>query len=117
MGLCTLPLWPLGIRWGLLGLGSGTPSCGWRRLCQARLCASSCSLRRRRRFRSFHFDWWRVGVAWFPLGPRDVWVPSYHVSPVYMTNVNVTNSRVINRTEVTNVYNTTVINNNTTVNV
>jgi uncharacterized protein DUF6600 len=57
-----------------------------------------------------------VGVAWFPLGPRDVWVPSYHVSPVYMTNVNVTNSRVINRTEVTNVYNTTVINNNATVN-
>jgi hypothetical protein len=58
-----------------------------------------------------------VGVAWFPLGPRDVWVPSYHVSAVYMTNVNVTNSRVINRTEVTSVYNTTIINNNTNVNV
>jgi len=58
-----------------------------------------------------------VGVAWFPLGPRDVWVPSYHVSPAYMTNVNVTNSRVVNRTEVTNVYNTTIINNNTNVNV
>lgn len=56
-----------------------------------------------------------VGVAWFPLGPRDVWVPSYHVSAVYMANVNVTNSRVINRTEITNVYNTTVINRNTTV--
>lgn len=57
-----------------------------------------------------------VGVAWFPLGPRDVWVPSYHVSAVYMTNVNVTNSRVINRTVVTNVYNTTVINRTTVVN-
>jgi hypothetical protein len=56
-----------------------------------------------------------VGVAWFPLGPRDVWVPSYHVSAVYMANVNVTNSRVINRTEITNVYNTTVINRNTNV--
>jgi hypothetical protein len=58
-----------------------------------------------------------VGVAWFPLGPRDVWIPSYHVSAVYMTNVNVTNTRVINRTEITNVYNTTVINRTTNVTV
>ncbi len=58
-----------------------------------------------------------VGVAWFPLGPRDVWVPSYHVSAVYMTNVNVTNTRIVNRTEITNVYNTTVINRTTNVNV
>jgi hypothetical protein len=57
-----------------------------------------------------------VGVAWFPLGPRDVWVPSYHVSAVYMTNVNVTNSVVINRTQITNVYNTTVVNRTTVVN-
>lgn len=58
-----------------------------------------------------------VGVAWFPLGPRDVWVPPYHVSEVYMSNVNVTNSRVINRTEIVNVYNTTVVNRTTNVNV
>jgi hypothetical protein len=58
-----------------------------------------------------------IGVAWFPLGPRDVWVPSYHVSPAYMTNVNITNSTVINRTEITNVYNTTVINRTTNVRV
>jgi hypothetical protein len=58
-----------------------------------------------------------VGVAWFPLGPRDVWVPSYHVSAVYMTNVNITNTRVVNRTEITNVYNTTVINRTTNVTV
>jgi hypothetical protein len=58
-----------------------------------------------------------VGVAWFPLGPRDVWVPSYRVSEVYMSNVNVTNSRVINRTEVTNVYDATVVNRTTNVNV
>src|SRR5437762_5836326 len=27
-----------------------------------------------------------VGVAWFPLGPREVFVPSYHVSRTYVTN-------------------------------
>jgi hypothetical protein len=58
-----------------------------------------------------------VGVAWFPLGPRDVWVPSYHVSAVYMTNVNITNTRIVNRTEITNVYNTTVVNRTTNVSV
>jgi hypothetical protein len=55
-----------------------------------------------------------AGVAWVPLGPRDVWVPGYHTSAAYMTSVNVTSTTVINRTEITNVYNTTVINNNTT---
>jgi hypothetical protein len=56
-----------------------------------------------------------AGVAWFPLGPRDVWVPSYHVSEAYMTRVNVSNSRIINRTEVTNVYTTVIVNKNTNV--
>jgi hypothetical protein len=55
-----------------------------------------------------------AGVAWIPLGPRDVWVPGYHTSAAYMTNVNVTSTTVINRTQITNVYNTTIINNNTT---
>jgi hypothetical protein len=57
-----------------------------------------------------------VGVAWFPLGPRDVWVPSYRASEAYVSRVNVTNSRVINRTEIVNVYNTTVVNRTTEVN-
>jgi hypothetical protein len=57
-----------------------------------------------------------VGVAWVPLGPRDVWVPGYHCSPAYMNNVNITSSRVVNRTQITNVYNTTVINRTTVVN-
>jgi hypothetical protein len=52
-----------------------------------------------------------AGVAWFPLGPRDVWVPSYHCSPAYVQNVNISNSTVINRTQITNVYNTTTVNN------
>jgi uncharacterized protein DUF6600 len=51
-----------------------------------------------------------VGVAWFPLGPRDVYCPSYHVSQTYVTNVNVSNTTIINRTQVTNVYNNVYVN-------
>jgi len=54
------------------------------------------------------------GVAWFPLGPGEVYVPAYHVSRNYVNQVNVTNTNV-NVTKITNIYNTTVINNNTTV--
>jgi Family of unknown function (DUF6600) len=46
-----------------------------------------------------------AGVAWFPLGPRDVWVPSYRCSPVYVQHVNIYNTRVVNVTQVTTVYN------------
>ena len=53
-------------------------------------------------------------VAWFPLGPREVYVPSYRVSQGYVNRVNVTNT-VVNTTTVTNVYNTTIVNNSTTV--
>jgi hypothetical protein len=42
-------------------------------------------------------------VGWFPLGPRDVWVPGYHVSQRYFTNVNVHNT-VINNVTVNNYY-------------
>src|SRR6476661_5735283 len=28
-------------------------------------------------------------VAWFPLGPREVFVPSYRVSPAYVRRVNI----------------------------
>jgi hypothetical protein len=53
-------------------------------------------------------------VGWFPLGPREVYVPSYHVSEAYVTRVNVSNTTVTNVT-VTNVYNTTIIHNTTNV--
>jgi len=56
-----------------------------------------------------------VAVGWFPLGPREVYVPAYRVSPEYVTRVNVSNTNV-NRTTVTNVYNRTVVNNTTVVN-
>ncbi|MBS1840171.1 MAG: hypothetical protein JSS69_16075 [Acidobacteria bacterium] len=51
-----------------------------------------------------------VGVAWFPLGPRDVYCPSYHVSQRYVQNVNISNTTIINRTQVTNVYNNVYVN-------
>ncbi|HEV3316094.1 MAG TPA: DUF6600 domain-containing protein [Candidatus Angelobacter sp.] len=53
-----------------------------------------------------------ASVGWFPLGPREVYVPSYPVSRTYVNNVNVSNTTVTN-TVVNNYYNTTVINNNT----
>jgi hypothetical protein len=49
------------------------------------------------------------GVAWFPLGPREVYVPAYRASPRYVQNVNITNTTV-NVVNVTNVYNNTTMN-------
>ncbi|MBL8297012.1 MAG: FecR domain-containing protein [Rhodanobacteraceae bacterium] len=43
-------------------------------------------------------------IGWFPLGPREVYVPPYRASRNYFTSVNVTNT-VINNTYITNVYN------------
>lgn len=51
-----------------------------------------------------------AGVAWFPLGPRDVFVPGYRCSERYVQTVNVTNTRIVNVTEVTNVYRTVIVN-------
>ena len=56
-----------------------------------------------------------VNVGWFPLGPREVFVPSYHVSRAYINNVNVSNTTV-NQTVINNYYNTTVVNRNVNVN-
>jgi hypothetical protein len=44
-------------------------------------------------------------VGWFPLGPRDVYIPAYRATPTYVSRVNVTNTTVINNVTVTNVYN------------
>jgi hypothetical protein len=59
------------------------------------------------------------GVAWFPLGPREVYRPAYHVSEVYVrqvnithvnvTNINVTNVTYVNRTYVTAVNHETFV--------
>jgi hypothetical protein len=45
-----------------------------------------------------------AGVAWFPLGPREVYVPPYRVSRTYVNRVNITDTTV-NNIYVTNVYN------------
>jgi hypothetical protein len=54
------------------------------------------------------------GVAWFPLGPRDVYCPSYHVTERYVERVNVYNTTIINRVQVTNVYRNVYVNKNVT---
>ncbi|HTC65400.1 MAG TPA: DUF6600 domain-containing protein [Candidatus Saccharimonadales bacterium] len=51
-----------------------------------------------------------VGVGWFPLGPREVYVPPYRTSERYVQRVNVTNTTV-NVVNVTNIYNNTTVNN------
>lgn len=48
-------------------------------------------------------------VGWFPLAPREVYVPWYRTSRGYVNNVNITNTRV-NVTNITNVYNTNTTN-------
>src|SRR4029077_5424528 len=50
-----------------------------------------------------------AGVAWFALGPREVYVPSYPVRRGYVRNINGSNTTV-NTTVISNVYNTTIIN-------
>ena len=96
----------VGHLWGLPGAG-----------CRVRFTPARCMRRR-----SSHLSAEAVlvselasapGVAWFPLAPREVFVPWYRTSPGYVNNVNITNTRV-NVTQVTNVYNTTIINNSTT---
>ncbi|HET9033262.1 MAG TPA: DUF6600 domain-containing protein [Dokdonella sp.] len=44
-------------------------------------------------------------VGWFPLGPRDVYVPWYRGSRSYFNNINVRNTTIINNTYINNVYN------------
>src|SRR5262249_14537813 len=39
-----------------------------------------------------------VAVGWFPLGPREVFIPAYRYSPRYIERVNVTNTVIVDRT-------------------
>jgi len=50
------------------------------------------------------------GIAWFPLGPRDVYRPSYVVSRGYFESINRSNT-VINTTVINNYYNNTNVTN------
>ncbi len=51
-----------------------------------------------------------AGVGWFPLGPREVYVPGYHVSDGYVRNINITNTTIVNNTYITDVYRNRVTN-------
>ena len=50
------------------------------------------------------------GIGWFPLGPREVYRPSYPVSRGYFENVNRSNT-IINTTVINNYYNNTNVTN------
>lgn len=45
-----------------------------------------------------------MSIGWFPLGPREVYVPPYQTSPTYFSQVNVSNT-VINNVTINQVYN------------
>ena len=55
-------------------------------------------------------------VGWFPLGPREVYVPGYNTTRGYVDRVNTSNTHVSNTT-ITNVYNNQVTNNNSNNNI
>jgi hypothetical protein len=50
------------------------------------------------------------GIAWFPLGPSEVYRPSYAASRGYFENVNRSNT-VVNNTVINNYYNNTNVTN------
>ncbi|HJS91208.1 MAG TPA: DUF6600 domain-containing protein [Steroidobacteraceae bacterium] len=43
-------------------------------------------------------------VGWFALGPRDVYVPGYHASARYVRDINTTNARLANTTQIASAY-------------
>jgi hypothetical protein len=44
------------------------------------------------------------GIGWFPLAPREVYVPGYRYSPRYIRHINASNTIIVNHTYITNVY-------------
>ncbi|QDP72739.1 hypothetical protein FOG18_09305 [Legionella israelensis] len=50
-----------------------------------------------------------VGIAWFPLGPGDIYIPPYDVSRHYFTQINISNT-VINNTYINKIYNDRSVN-------
>jgi hypothetical protein len=51
-----------------------------------------------------------MGLGWVPLGFGEVYTPSYHCSPHYFNNVNVSNTTVVKTVNITNIYNTVYVN-------
>ncbi len=44
------------------------------------------------------------GIGWFPLGPREVYVPGYRASPYHINNVNISNTVIINSNHIHSAY-------------
>jgi uncharacterized protein DUF6600 len=53
------------------------------------------------------------GVGWFPLGYGEPYIPAYRASRRYFETVNVSNTRIVNITNITNNYYTTNVTNTT----
>jgi hypothetical protein len=45
-----------------------------------------------------------AAVGWFPLGPREVYVPGYRVSDRYVRTINITNTSITDHTYIASVY-------------
>jgi hypothetical protein len=56
------------------------------------------------------------GVGWFPLGYGEPYIPAYRASRHYFETVNVSNTRIVNITNITNNYYTTNVRNTTIIN-
>ena len=59
---------------------------------------------------SFYYGGYGPGIGWCPLGPGELFVPSFSASVAFVHNVNVTNVN-INNFNITRVNNTIVVNN------
>ena len=92
MGLCGLPLRSLDAHPRHVGMGAGAGA-GRGPITRRRLSRSSAAATSRSRSPAVTL----AAVAWFPLGPREVYRPSYAVSRGYFENVNRSNT-VINTT-------------------
>ena len=93
MGLCAVPLRPVGQLQRPLGMGAGPGECA------PGLVARTGGVCRRRSF------WRGVGLSvWFPLGPGEAYRPWYHCSPRYIDQVNITNIREAPRVHVQTTY-------------
>jgi hypothetical protein len=52
-----------------------------------------------------------LGIGWFPLGPGDIFIPSFHASPLFFERINIRNTVVV-RTQLTSVYTNAYVNKN-----
>jgi hypothetical protein len=53
-------------------------------------------------------------VGWVPLGPGEVYAPTYHISQDYFRTMNVSNTTIVNTVNITNVYTNVYVNKNVT---